>query len=152
MVVREDTAGTASRFRCIHLTVVRKHKQRLGQQRENCGPQATSSSAAATTHGEPRRRVHFAIANSEASRAQPASRPAPPLCRARGRVHAQQHAPAAAASQSRQSPAGNRPVCPALHSFSLQLQQQRPLQTLIGSSHRLSLFLGRNCKLDLLQF
>lgn len=35
MVVCGETAGTVSRFRCIHLTVVRKHRQRLGQHRPN---------------------------------------------------------------------------------------------------------------------
>ncbi|MEQ2280058.1 hypothetical protein AMECASPLE_015805 [Ameca splendens] len=48
MVVCGDTAGTVSRFRCIHLTVVRKHKQRLGQQSADCSPQAISAKSASS--------------------------------------------------------------------------------------------------------
>lgn len=47
MVVWGETAGTVSKFRCIHLTVVRKHKQRLGQLNTNCGPLASRNKAAA---------------------------------------------------------------------------------------------------------
>lgn len=75
MVVWGETAGTASKLRCMHLTVVLKHKQRLGQQSATCGPLASNNKATATRHGEKSWSTRSAIASSEPSRAQTASCP-----------------------------------------------------------------------------
>lgn len=76
MVVCGDTAGTVSRFRCIHLTVVRKHKQRLGQARANRGPPPASNNRATTASrhgGETKCPARSAIASEQRSRAQSAA-------------------------------------------------------------------------------
>lgn len=53
MVVCGETAGTVSRFRCIHLTVVRKHRQRLGQPAAGRGPLVSANKASGRSrHGE----------------------------------------------------------------------------------------------------
>lgn len=52
IVVWGETAGTVSKFRCIHLTVVRKHKQRLGQQTTECGPLVSSNKATGRSRHE----------------------------------------------------------------------------------------------------
>lgn len=52
IVVCGETAGTVSKFKCIHLTVVRKHKQRLGQQTTECGPLVSSNKATGRSRHE----------------------------------------------------------------------------------------------------
>lgn len=67
MVVDGATAGTVSRFKCIHLTVVRKHKHRLGQEMTGCGPTATTISPTAIRKGEKSWLVLSAIARESAA-------------------------------------------------------------------------------------
>lgn len=90
MVVWRDTVGTVSRFRCIHLTVVRKHRHRLGQQSANWGPQASrKKAAAARSRGERSWPARVAMISSSEANREPAA-PARSHTRTRTHPYAQQ--------------------------------------------------------------